>query len=255
VDTHPDFEMAETRLVLPQVPPQGAPEREDSSPAMPLADPDQQALAIFERATIEMANHTPPSQPTEPASTSADADAPTASPPEPGEPPIGTQALEEHKPVAENVPAEIMKLAEKFKPSHDMAQEMTQDVAQEMAQDIKPVETFDPIEQIKPAARFKLVAQLDPMTIASPAASAAPAQSKITPPAFRPMFDDHFRLALTNRQSLILAVAILALVIGAFGMAAHGWVTAHDWSCRLGLVDYCPPSSLPIPLAPPEIPS
>jgi hypothetical protein len=218
---------------------------------MRLDDLDQQALAILERATIEMANHTPPNNPAEPVGTSTDADAPTPSPSEPHEPPIETHPLEQHKSAAEDVPAEIMKLAEEFKP----AQVMMQDIAQEMAQGTKPVETSDPIEQIKPVARFNLIAQLDPMTIASPAALAAPAQPKITPPAFRPMFDDHFHLSLTNQQSLILAVVILALVIGALGMAANGWVAAHDWSCRLGLVEYCPPSSPPKPLAPPEIPS
>jgi hypothetical protein len=243
---HPDIEMAETRPVPPQGTPEATPEREGSSPAVPLDSPEQ-ALAILERATIEMANRTLPSQLAEPVSPSADADAPTASPSEPREPPIEAQAIEQHKPAAEDVPAGIMKLAEEMKPAQDMAQEF--------AQVIKPVETFDPIEPIKPAAQFELVAQYDPMTIVSPAAPAVPAQPKNTPPAFRPMFDDHFRLALSSRQSLVFAVAIFALVIGAFGMAAYGWVAAHDWSCRLELVNYCPPSAIPKPLAPPEIPS
>lgn len=249
--------MAETKPVLPQAPPQGTPEgtaeRDELSPAMPLDGPDQQALAILERATIEMANRTPPSPPAEPTSTSATANAPAANPAEPRDPLVGAQAFAEQKPAAEGVPPEIMKLAEEMKPAQDLAQ----DTAEDLAEDIEPVETLHSIEPVKPAASFRLVAQLDPTTV-SPATHAVPAQPKdpmITPPAFRPMFDDHFRIALTGAQSLVISVAIIALLIGAFGMAANGWVAAHDWSCRLGLVNYCPPSAAPKPLAPPEIPT
>jgi hypothetical protein len=74
----------------------------------------------------------------------------------------------------------------------------------------------------------------------------------------RPTFDDHFRLSLTRWQSAGLALAIAALVVGALGMAASGWVAAYHWSCRTGLATtYCAPLSAPAPQAPmrPEIPT
>ena len=255
--------MAETRLV----PPQTTPEGEWSQPAMPLDGPEQQALAILERATIKIASRTPPSQPAEPFSGSADTGVPTASLSEPREPPSETQAIEQYRPALEDVPPDILKLAEEMKPAQDLAQESAQDSAQNLAQDsahnINPAETPHPTEPVKPAAPFNLVAQLDPAAIVRPVARAASAQPENTqpkntmtaPPAIRPMFDDHFRIVLTGAQSAILVITIVALVIGAFGMAAHGWATAHDWSCRLGLVNYCPPSVAPKPLALPEIPS
>ncbi|HXF87042.1 MAG TPA: hypothetical protein VNK48_01650 [Xanthobacteraceae bacterium] len=75
---------------------------------------------------------------------------------------------------------------------------------------------------------------------------------------FRPTFDDHFRLTLTRWQSAGLTVAIAALVVGALGMAASGWVAAYHWSCRTGFATtYCTPASTPVPQAPalPEIPT
>ncbi|HWP25405.1 MAG TPA: hypothetical protein VNL39_03585 [Xanthobacteraceae bacterium] len=75
---------------------------------------------------------------------------------------------------------------------------------------------------------------------------------------FRPTFDDHFRFALTGWQSAGLTVAIAALVVGALGMAASGWVAAYHWSCRTGLATtYCTPVSTPHPQTPalPDIPT
>jgi hypothetical protein len=73
---------------------------------------------------------------------------------------------------------------------------------------------------------------------------------------FRPTFDDNFRLTLTRWQSAGLAVAIAALVVGALGMAASGWVAAYHWSCRAGLAtSYCAPPPLPSPSVPSEIPT
>ncbi len=73
---------------------------------------------------------------------------------------------------------------------------------------------------------------------------------------FRPTFDDHFRLTLTRWQSAGLAVAIAALVVGALGMAASGWVAAYHWSCRAGLATtYCAPPPAPSPSPRPEIPT
>jgi hypothetical protein len=64
------------------------------------------------------------------------------------------------------------------------------------------------------------------------AAYAVPASTPI-PPA---------PLKLSRWQSFGAILAVLGIVIGALGMAAYGLVTAHQWSCRTGLIQsYCPP--------------
>jgi hypothetical protein len=93
--------------------------------------------------------------------------------------------------------------------------------------------------------------QLAPMAVPGALPQSGPARA-----AFRPTFDDHFRLTLTRWQSAGMAVAIAALVVGALGMAASGWVAAYHWSCRAGLAtNYCAPATAPEPLALPEIPT
>jgi hypothetical protein len=171
----------------------------------------------------------------------------------------------------ESVPSDIMQLAEQMKPAGEP----------------RPIENFDPVETPEPAAVLKPLEQSDSPAVVEPLEPVAitpkieskiesrfesKPESKIesrpeskiegdfgtksAPPAFRPMFDDHFRLALTGIQSLVLAIVTFALVIGALGMAANGWVTSHDWSCRVGLlVKSCPTIDIPKPMAPPEIPT
>ena len=139
------------------------------------------------------------------------------------------------------------------------------------AEEIAPATEAAPAELLDPEL-------LDPMALMPPAAAAAPAleiapaqpnvapsitpptQPKFSPamkpPAVRPMFDDHFHLALTTVQSAALGVAVAAFVLAAFGMAARGWVSAHDWSCRVGLAENsCPPAPPPKSLGRAEIPS
>jgi len=131
--------------------------------------------------------------------------------------------------------------------------------------EIKPevkVESAADDKPVKPAAAFKLIEQYD---LATPPFSAAPivvasAASRPAPPsaasAMRPMFDDTFRLTLTKGQSAVTAAAIGLFVLAALGIAAYSWVVAHDWSCRVGLVEKCcPPGLPPKPLPRPEIPS
>ena len=61
---------------------------------------------------------------------------------------------------------------------------------------------------------------------------------------------DRVRVSLSGWQSLGLIIVILALLIGAGGFAAQGFVAANDWGCRVGLVKaYCP-SPPPEPKAP-----
>jgi hypothetical protein len=90
----------------------------------------------------------------------------------------------------------------------------------------------------------------------SPAAEVAPA---VGPETYHqdapmtqtiPMQGDRLRLALTGGQSFALVLLLLALLIGASGVAVSGWVAAHEWSCRVGLTTrYCPAAS-PAPRPP-----
>jgi hypothetical protein len=111
--------------------------------------------------------------------------------------------------------------------------------------------------QSQPTAEPSPAEQLKPSTDAAPAAEIKPAeQTRILPPVINASSDDEVRLALSTSQSLGFGVTIFAVLLAAFGAAAYGWVTAHDWSCRAGLVStYC---SLPAPAlkisARPELP-
>jgi len=68
---------------------------------------------------------------------------------------------------------------------------------------------------------------------------------------------ERLRLKLSFWQSLGALLAVLGIVAGASGLAASGFVAAHDWSCRAGWVDrYCPKApSAPRPPARPDIPA
>ena len=56
------------------------------------------------------------------------------------------------------------------------------------------------------------------------------------------------KLSLTRMQSLGLTLAIVGLVLGAFGVAASGFVAAHGWSCRTGLIRHTCPAAPRAPL-------
>jgi hypothetical protein len=52
---------------------------------------------------------------------------------------------------------------------------------------------------------------------------------------------EHMRLKFSRWQSLGAILVVLGILVGATGMAAYGFVAAHDWGCRAGLVhSYCP---------------
>jgi hypothetical protein len=52
---------------------------------------------------------------------------------------------------------------------------------------------------------------------------------------------DRIRLSLSRWQSLGAIIVTLGIMIGATGVAAYGWVVAHDWGCRIGVIkSYCP---------------
>ena len=55
---------------------------------------------------------------------------------------------------------------------------------------------------------------------------------------------DRVRLSLSRWQSVGAIIVVLGIAVGATGVAAYGWVMAHDWGCRIGLIQsYCPASS------------
>jgi hypothetical protein len=285
--------MSEPKRISPQ------PFDRPGSPAatMPISGPDAEALAIIERAAMEMAGRRPPKRAPEPAfepepapmfsSTFAD-DAPVLN----AKPANDSAPWVEMKPPEEIVPTAAVKSADDIRPVElspveapapnepaswveaALPEEIIPSAEMKSANDVRPIEidpvAFDPIETdpveapapaepIKPMAELKLVEQFDAATLvhpAAPIAPAAPTQAKATPPSARPMFDDQFRLSLTNLQSASAAIAIFAFVIAAVGMAASGWATAHDWTCRVGLATkYCPAPPVPKPLALPDIPS
>jgi hypothetical protein len=52
---------------------------------------------------------------------------------------------------------------------------------------------------------------------------------------------DRIRVALSRWQSLGAVIVVLGIAVGATGVAAFGWVSAHDWACRTGVVtQFCP---------------
>lgn len=58
---------------------------------------------------------------------------------------------------------------------------------------------------------------------------------------------DRIRVSMTWWQSLGALIVVLCLMIGTLGVAAFGFIAAHDWGCRTGLIQsYCPaPASRP----------
>jgi hypothetical protein len=66
---------------------------------------------------------------------------------------------------------------------------------------------------------------------------------------------DRLRLRFSFWQSLGALIVVLGIAVGASGVAAFGVVAAHDWGCKIGLIqDYCPPPPPPPPQRP-EIPA
>jgi hypothetical protein len=53
------------------------------------------------------------------------------------------------------------------------------------------------------------------------------------------------RLTLSPLLTIAAVLATLALFAGALGIAANGFVVAHEWSCRVGWIKAsCPPKAL-----------
>jgi hypothetical protein len=53
-------------------------------------------------------------------------------------------------------------------------------------------------------------------------------------------------LKLSFWQSIALLLVVFSFMIGASGIAAYAVVMAHEWSCRVGLMNrFCPPAPVP----------
>ncbi len=65
------------------------------------------------------------------------------------------------------------------------------------------------------------------------------------------------RIRLTGWQSLGLMIVIVSFLVAAAGMAASGFVAAHDWGCKAGCVKRaCAPApAMPKPAPRPDIPA
>jgi hypothetical protein len=77
----------------------------------------------------------------------------------------------------------------------------------------------------------------------APATEMRPAQpmAQMAPMAPPIHTTERVRLKMSLWQSLGAIILVLGIMVGASGVAAYGWVVAHDWSCRIGLVkSYCP---------------
>jgi hypothetical protein len=68
------------------------------------------------------------------------------------------------------------------------------------------------------------------------------------PPAIRTT--DHTRLKLSRGQTAGAVIVVLAVAIGAIGMATYGYVAARDWGCKTGAFQSgCPAVNVPPPRA------
>ena len=68
------------------------------------------------------------------------------------------------------------------------------------------------------------------------------------PPAIRTT--DHTRLKLSRGQTAGAVIVVLAIAIGAIGMATYGYVAARDWGCKTGAFQSgCPAPNVPPPRA------
>jgi hypothetical protein len=68
------------------------------------------------------------------------------------------------------------------------------------------------------------------------------------PPAIRTA--DQTRLKLSRGQTAGAVIVVLAIAIGAIGMATYGYVAARDWGCKTGAFQSgCPAVNVPPPRA------
>jgi hypothetical protein len=97
-----------------------------------------------------------------------------------------------------------------------------------------------------PAAEPKPLAAVVPETEVAPAPKSGGIRL-VEPLDFgrRTAGQEKVRLVLSPWLSFAAVLTTIALFAGAIGIAANGFVAAHDWSCRVGWIkSYCPPKPL-----------
>lgn len=67
--------------------------------------------------------------------------------------------------------------------------------------------------------------------------------------------NDQRRLTLSNWQTAGAVIAVVCIVIGAFGMATYGYVAAREWGCKTGTFQSGCPAVQAQPPARPDIPA
>jgi hypothetical protein len=87
-----------------------------------------------------------------------------------------------------------------------------------------------------------------PVTVSSVTHAAPVAMPTFAPGYGRP---EKVRLSLSPLQSIGAILVVLGFLVGVAGVAASGFVAAHEWGCKAGMVkSYCPPPP-PAPKEPP----
>jgi hypothetical protein len=239
------------KTVVSFTPPKPLPPLE---PEAPVAQPDPWA-ELKAAAARSWLNDPPPEEVKPPQTAEPTITAETAKPAKDTEPAEQAATPEDTKPLDDVVWVEAAKPAE---PLDTVTLTAADPVAPSPHATITPPTVTSPLaispSFASPAATNPAIAQpAIEQPAAAPPTTVPPAAA---PVAFRPMFDDHFRLSFSLWQSLAITVAIVAFLFGAFGMAATGFVAAHNWSCRTGLLtNYCPPPAVPKTPVSPEIPT
>lgn len=237
-----------------------------SAASTPAVGPDAATLAMIERMAQEMADRRRPRRPPEPDVRTAENLPPPAhlDPAfiRPGErfPPVEIGAAPIAEPKTEPQRAIEHELEAEFESTIARASQVAPEPETKTAPVIEPAAepAIEPkVEpKIESGLETKTATKFEPEIERRAEPKIPPSIEPKSAPAPRPLFDDHFRLAFTRSQSAGIAVAIFAFAMSACGMAAYSWMTAHDWSCRSGLMTkYCPqlaPASKP--LTRPEIP-
>ena len=89
-----------------------------------------------------------------------------------------------------------------------------------------------------------------PISTSSAREGAAAVADALAPPPPAIRTADHTRLKLSRGQTAGAVIVVLAIAIGAIGMATYGYVAARDWGCKTGAFQSgCPAVNVPPPRA------
>jgi hypothetical protein len=108
----------------------------------------------------------------------------------------------------------------------------------------------DQAQAAKTPDEIKAVDQFTPVVPAVDARPLTPMQPVAIPTRWPA---EKVRVSLSIWQSLGVLVLLAAMIIGAIGLAAQGWVAVNEWGCRIGTqTANCPPPPPPPPAPPPR---